>query len=314
VVWYQPLAEGLAGAVHHVVGLTWTEDDTVLTVLDRGVVREFALDGTLVREIVPDDPDQLLHHDVFRREGRTWALSARVETIDGQDWIVDGVAGFDADGTQWLDWSLGDLATPSGSGGIGLVYWADDYPNALDWAHTNGLWVAEDGDFVISLHSFSTVLRIEGDPADPAFGAPVWSLDGSGRGPFASTFAVVDPDGITDDDVFGHQHHPTLVGDDGLRLFDNGDLISGNARGLELGLDPAAGEAAITGSWPLGEICPIEGGVFPLSNGDPLLTCAVHARFTEVDRGSGEVVSSTTATCAGATAVGLLPRAIPLDW
>jgi hypothetical protein len=317
VVWYQEVADGLPDGVHHVVGLTWTPERTALVVVDGVVVREFALDGALVRElgpgVGPEATDRIVHHDVFRRDGWTWVLRARLETLGGVDWLVDGVLAYDAEDRLQYDWDLASLATPSGEGAFGGVYWSDRYPDALDWAHTNGIYVAEDHDFLVSMHAFSTVMRVEGDPGDPAYGTPVWVLASGAGGPWASDFAVVDPDGLTDDLVFGHQHHPSLLPDGTLLLFDNGEDLADEARVLQLALDPSAGEAVVRGSWPLGQVCPIEGGAYETSDGGVLGTCGLRSTATLLDRASGEVRGRTFARCVTPAGIPLLPRVIPVD-
>ncbi|MEQ1571118.1 MAG: aryl-sulfate sulfotransferase [Myxococcota bacterium] len=311
VVWYQALSEGLPQEILP-VGLTWTEDHTVLAVLDRHWVREFALDGAQVAELGPTP--EVIHHDVFRRDGYTWVLNARPQTVDGTTYVVDGFYRFDPEGEIDVDWELSQIATPSGPGGIGGVYWGISFPGAQEWAHSNGLWVTEDHDLVWSMHTFSTVVRLEGDPSDPAFGTPEWVLDGSGTSPWASTFSVVDPSGVTDDDGFGHQHHPTLEPDGTLRLFDNGESLTDVARALELSLDPGAGTATITGSWSLpGAVCPIEGAAFRLPDGDLLVTCALTSTYYRIAAADGEILGSTRATCEGTSGFNPLPRAIPVD-
>jgi hypothetical protein len=293
------------------VGLTWSEDHTVLAALDRGRLREFSLAGELLLDL---ETDRVVHHDVFRRDGRTFTLTAHLQEREGTTYIVDGVDAYDPDGSLVFRWDLSEVAEPAGSGGIGAIYWAPMFAGAADWAHANGIHVAEDGDFVLSLHSFSAVVRFTGDPEDPAFGAPEWVLDGGGGSPWPSTFAVVDPAGRTADDTYGHQHHPTLVGDGDLQIFDNGDEPSGEARGLRLALDEEAGTAEIVGSWPIPAICPIEGAVFAQSDGTLLLTCALRSTFYAVDPATAEILGSTTATCADRpTDLAVLPRAIPVD-
>jgi hypothetical protein len=277
-------------------------------------IREFDLDGELLLDLAPADGDaEVLHHDVFRRNGRTWALTARLVEEQGVSYIIDGVYGFERDGALRVDWDLTTIATPSGGGGVGAVYWTDRWPDAADWAHVNGLFVDHDEDFLLSLHTFSTVLRIEGDLDDPAFGTPVWVLDGTpDPAPWPSTFDVSDPDGLTDDDVFGSQHHPSLLPDGDLLMFDNGEAFTSEARALRLALDPDAGAAEIRGSWPIGQICPVEGGAYLGSTGNLLATCALRATFHEIAESDGDIVSTTTVGCPGGALL-LVPRAIPVD-
>lgn len=315
VVWAQRLAEGLPGERHDAVGLSVTEDGTALAVVD-GRVREWSADGALLGEWVPEDPDQLAHHDAVRRDGVTYALRARRQLVDGVEVMVDGVLAFDADGPLW-DWDLASLAEPTNGGAFGDLYWLVRFPDAVDWAHANGLEVLPDGDFVVSTHTFSTVLRIEGDPDDPAFGAPVWALTTQPDGPFGADLDVADPRDLTPDDSFGHQHHPSFPSPGVLRLFDNGDALGDPARVLELAVTDDGAE--IVGSWPLrsragaARTCPIEGGAFDLSTGDLVASCAVELSFDVIARGGGETRSSTRVQCRAPVGVQLLPRPIPVE-
>jgi hypothetical protein len=315
VVWYQDLAVGLAEGDHESVTLTYTEDDTLLTVVDGTSLREFSLDGRLLLDLsYGDAATQVLHHDVFRRNGRTFALTARLQDVSGVTYIVDGAAGFESDGTLLYDWDLSQLLEPSGPNAIGAVYWQRRWPDALDWAHANGLYVDEDGDLLLSLHSFSTVLRIEGDPLNPAFGTPVWALASEPTAPFGQDLALTDPDDLTDDELYGHQHHPQLLPDGTLQLFDNGEDVTDEARVLQLGLDLQSGEAPVRGSYPIGVVCPIEGSGFFRPDGELVAACTWRGAFYELDPTSGEVLGSTRVSCPGTTGFTWVPRAIPVDF
>jgi hypothetical protein len=94
-------------------------------------------------------------------------------------------------------------------------------------------------------------------------------------------------------------------------MFDNESGLTTSSRVLELSLDEALGEAAIAGSWPLGLSCAIEGGAYELSNGNLLATCAMQARFYEIDRATGAILRDLGPTC-GTLFDGLLPRGIPV--
>lgn len=314
LVWYQDLAAGLPGDNHSSISLTLTEDHTILAILDRGILREFTLEGELVAEMrYGDGVDQVLHHDAFRRNGRTWALTARRENHNGTDYIVDGLAAFDADGNLFADGAFSQFATPSGAGGPGAIYWTNLWPGVIDWAHANGLYVDSDGDVLVSLHTFSTILRVEGEPGAPGFGSIVWALGGSADSPFGSDFVIADPDGLTDDETFEHQHHPSLLSDGSLQLFDNGETVADEARILRLSLDVNAGVADIAGSWPIGQICPVEGSAFVRPDGNLVASCSVRTTFYEIDADDGAITGTTEAICPGNTGLDVIPRAIPID-
>jgi hypothetical protein len=314
VVWYQQLAAGLPEGEHSSISLSFTEEGTALAIVDGGLVREFSLDGRLLLEIpYGDDSTYVMHHDVFRRDGRTFAVTARLLEAAGETYIVDGVVAFESDGTLLYDWDLSQVLEPSGPGGLGGAYWRDLWADALDWAHVNGLYVDTDGDLILSLHSFSTVLRVEGDPQDPAFGTPVWALAASETAPFGQDLVLTDPDDLTDDELFGNQHHPELLPDGTLQIFDNGEDVTDTARVLQLGLDLQAGEAQVRGSYSLGTVCPIEGGAFVRPGGQVVATCALRGTFYEISPTDGAHLGTTQVTCPGTSGFTVLPRAIPVE-
>jgi hypothetical protein len=317
VVWYQELAAGLParedGRDHNSISLSFTEEGTALAIVDERLVREFAMDGRLLQEIpYGDDTTYVMHHDVFRRNGRTFAVTARLQDVGDAQYIVDGVVAFESDGTLLYEWDVSQLAEPSGPGALGGVYWGDRWPGALAWAHLNGLYVDTDGDLIVSLHGFSTVLRVEGDPDDPAFGTPVWSLAPPETGPLEPDLVLTDPEGRTDDEIFGHQHHPHLLPDGTLQIFDNGEAVTDEARVLQLGLDLEAREAPVRGSFPLGTVCPIEGGAFVREGGQLVATCALRGTYYELAVEDGAVLGETRVTCASSSGFTVIPRAIPV--
>ncbi len=316
VVWYQDLDQGLAPGPHKVNATNVATSGGVASILDQEAVRWFGWDGALrfeARRGVTLGFDDLVHHDVFERGGRLWVLSAGLWVDGGVDYIVDGLYVFDAGGALLADWSLLDVVTPTGGAPGGTPgYWSAQFPGADDWSHGNGIFVDERQDVLLSFFALDTVIRVAGDPTAAGFGELAAVVAGDPRSsPWPSDFTITDPSGLTDDLTFSHQHHPSSLPSGELQLFDNEAV--GPSRVLRLALDPATGEAAITGSWPVGATCPFEGSAYVRSDGTLLATCASLGAFVVIDPGSGDTLGTMRPRCGGGRAnSAVLARGVPV--
>lgn len=311
LVWYQALNDGLGPS--SVQAVSFTDDGAVAAIVNRSRVRTFGLDGALRVDAVKGAGgfDKFVHHDVFGRGGYLYVLNADTYDVNDVDYILDGVYVFDGAGQVVDEWELASVVTPSGGSGFFGGYWGGTFPGGIDWAHGNGLYVDAAGDWLVSLFELDAIVKVDRDPLSAGFGQLAWVLAGDGPTAWPSDFAITDPDALTDDDTFGHQHHPSLLPDGTLMMLDNERV--GEARILQLGLDAGAGTAAIRGSYPIGEVCPFEGAAYPLDNGHLLATCAQTRQLIEVDPATGEVVHTLTPGCAIPLDAGaLLARGIPV--
>ncbi len=157
-----------------------------------------------------------------------------------------------------------------------------------------------------------TVLKIAGDPLAPDFGQVRWVLPGSPVSPWWDAGDMVLTSDVTDDLTFEGQHHPSILPDGRMLLFDN-ERSPGESRTLVLDLDPVEGTADIVESWELGRLCPIQGSAFPLENGNVLATCASSTTFYELAPGVPEPVRTINPRCSGGFFFGYVPRAIPIS-
>jgi hypothetical protein len=301
--WYQPLAEvsgGGGGGMQMMgpPGFSVTDTSTFL-VLDGAGIQEWSLPGELVRSF---STELGLHHDLVRSGDETLALfNESIEGPDGEDYLLDGVAVFDAGGALVRTWHLADHiepdqltsggGPPDGMGGGGM--------EAIDWSHANGITVAEDGDWIVSLRWLSAVYRIG------ASGEVVWTVVGEESSPIPSSFTL-------DGDFVG-QHHATLVGDE-LSLFDNRTPPEAS-RTVTLRLDEGAATASLLEPHSVGEQCGIEGGAVPLPDGGMFATCSTSSTGYEFAAGSGDVPSFTIhAQCGGMGGMGpgrIVPFSLP---
>lgn len=317
VWWYQPLDVGLPGAGHGALALTLTPERTLLAVLDRAYLRELDLAGELLLQVTANGGtlERPLHHDVFRRGGYTYALNAHAETYgaDPAAYVTDGIYVLDAAGELVATWDLDGFVTPSGDNPLAAGYWNRPFPDAIDWSHANGLYVEEGTlDLYVSFYMLDTVLKMVGDPLSPRFGEVEWVLPGSPVSPWwgAGDFTIASD--ATDDLTFEGQHNPSILPDGRLLLFDN-ERHPDTSRALTLSLDPASGTATIDESWELDRLCPIQGSVFPLANGNVIATCASGTRFYELAPGVPEPVRTIAPYCAQGFFFGYVPRAIPIS-
>jgi hypothetical protein len=314
VVWYQALAEGLPGTGHEAQGLTLTEDGTLLAIVDRRVVREFDFAGRRLLDLqdAAGDFERPVHHDAFRRDGFTWVLNAHdaVYPSGGGLYVSDGVYVFDEAGVLAASWDLDSFVTPSGFGPP-AVYWYGTFPlSAVDWSHGNGLYVSPGGQTMISFYELDTVLTVDLLPGSPTFGTVESALVGS---PYSELVAVRDysfSSTVTTDLSFERPHHPQLLPDGRLLLYDNG--FWGESRAIVLTLDHAAGTAVIDEEYLLGTYCAYQGGVFPLANGNLLASCAPYATFLELEAGAPEPVRQLSPTCPNGPTPAIA-RVIPLE-
>ena len=312
VVWYQDLAEGLPAGPHSVEAVNVATSGGILAIVDNERVRWFDPDGTLRLDYVAPAP---LHHDVFERNGLVYVLTANVYDIAGERYVLDGVLAVDTAGTVQGLIELAQLVTPDGDPGGSNAYWSNEFPGAIDWSHANGIYVDASLSLYLSMLKHHTVIALDADPTSPTRGELQWVLEGSpGTSPWPADYAVVDPDGLTTADRFAGQHHPQLMPDGRLLIFDNGGAPSGS-RALEMELDAASGEARITGSWGIQQSCPIQGAAYGLSNGNRLLTCMDTLSFYELDD-DATVVRELSPSCNTGAAPGriFLPRAVPVAW
>lgn len=231
-------------------GMRWSQEDrSVLAVTDSTMTRdtseflEVDVTGTERLRLSTSDFQLKLTHDVARWGDYTYLLGETGGRIGGFE-VFQGTTRLG----QWL-------LTDDFSGG-GLVN-----------AHVNGISVSETGEVLISVHGYSDLVAVDGDPASPTFLQLAWHAQGNPNG-FPT---LPNPDYVPDDPpLFERQHAAHRFGDE-LWLFDNESQR--DARALRALLDPVTGTMTELDSWSMGRQCPNQGGSLPISGG-VLATCA----------------------------------------
>lgn len=293
VRWYQDFSPApLPGGID---AFEFTEDGTFLGLVGGREIREVDLAGRVLLEA--RGFDRPLHHDITRRAGQIWTLMAEsYPGPDGRTYVEDIVVTLDGTGAIVDRWEEHGHLDPTLSSGSPGGFWDNVFPDAIDAWHTNGLYVEDDGDFLISSKKESTLLFVSG-------GEVQWAFAGDGIGAAFPSDVVLVGGG---DPTFSDQHHPRLLADGHLTVFDNG-----SGRGLELDLDPVALTASFVDAWPLGLPCPIQSSVFPLPDGHHLVACASAKVVVEFDADGAEVGRFAPSCSSGG--LPLMVRAQPVD-
>jgi len=313
VVWYQdPSTETGGGSIG---ALNVTEHGTILAIHHNDIV-EYTLEGDLVTHLDQGvDFTGIVHHDVFRRGDRLFALSSvDVLLSDGTDQQYDGVLVFDGSGL--IDsWDASELYIPAIS--AGAYDPSTDCYSDSDCTHTNALWVGRDDTWTMSLRTPGRVIQVDGDPASPTYGQLLWDLDGQG---VTGDFALVSS--ATIDTTFEGQHNVQFLPNGKLLMWDNefqphpgAGASTGMSRGLEIRL--VGGYAAITheyNTWSSGALCFSRGSTFKIDgpHGNVLTTCADGNTIQEVDS-MGRTLWEAQTSCSGTPLSGVPYRTIPIE-
>ncbi len=282
VVWYEP--NDVYATRRD--GYEWVQADRAVLSIGAGQLVETHVSGEerlrLQRDVHFDGD---LHHDITRWGPYTYALfEERVGSLN-----VDGIYVFEGL-IQRGRFFLGDHYPIPGTG-MG------------DWSHANGLNATADGKLVMSLHTFSDVMLVDGDPASPTYLEIGWVASGT-------------PDGLPDPtyvpaagprEGFEGQHNAQIV-DGTLWLFDNAG-IDLRSRGARYGLDDAAGEVVLDAEWELGGGCPIQGGAIPVDGG-VIVSCSSTAVVSAFEEAGASPIWTLQATCSSPTDT--LIRGIPV--
>lgn len=272
-------------------GVVWTEDDTVLTMFGRresedpNMILEFDMMGNEVQRIVRGEHfDEYVHHDMFRRDGLTYALRKDLLDVDGETFVYDGIYVFD--GTQLVaDWELASAFTPE--------------PGATqnDYTHGNSLFVDGEGNMLVSFRHLSSIALLDGDTSSSAFGDWIWGIQGlpsDSDVSFPNDFPLVaSVDGVAQ---FSQQHNAHMLDDGSIVLFDNSQG-SRDSRVVRLRLDPSAKESEIIDAYSMEQFCSFDGGAWTTAEGNPVGTCAPARRAVEFDAASGEALWEMTVSC-----------------
>ncbi len=287
IVWYERNDVYFGASM---AGYDWSQADRTVLSVGGDRFQEQHVSGDVVLELAGGGADfeHSLHHDTASWGNLRYLL---FEYPVGQ-LLVDGIHVFDGS-TLLGTWLMGDDFTVPAEG-------------KGDWGHANGLKVTETGEIVLSVHSFDSVLFLDGDPASATFLQPQTLVNG-GKG------GLPDPDYVPiDGEGFRRQHNASRHGDD-LWVFDNDSQPT--SRALRMALDPAAGTLTTTGSWAFDVTCDNQGGAIPMAGGGVLATCANARKVWLFEEAATEPSWTLEANCGEALDPGSLPllRGIPVQ-
>jgi hypothetical protein len=309
VVWYDDL-ELRTGLTNPFLNNSQvTDDGSVIVIVEREQIWEIGFDGRTVRTWTRGVDFELpVHHDLTRKDGRTYVHNAQVWTYPDGEKVLDGLYVFGRDGALEGEWTLHGLFDPVGYENQEVFYWRSMYPGAADVSHANGVSVGDDGRITMSFRHLDAVVQIEGIE-DPEFGEVVWWLAGQPSSPVGSTFELTSTAGVSPAN-FAKQHHATILGDGSLMFFDNRE-VPGQSRALTATLSGTT--ADFTAAFEMGQWCPVEGGAFELPSGNLLVTCSTSRFVREFDRTTGEVVWEMAPHCAQPLLTPTLWRGSPTE-
>lgn len=310
VVWYQ--ATGYGGATERFYNSMITDAETAIIVLQTDRVLEFGLDGRKLLDVSTEDGHfpKGVHHDIVRRDDRIYVLNRHGVSYPEGDFVVDGVYVLDPQGTILADWDVTGMLYP---GDFPDAIEARMLPGYLDLSHINGIWLEDNGDWLLSFKHLDNVVRVVGDIDAPDFGDTVWVL-GPASAELPSDFAVSSSIGAPT--TFTDVHNPVRTPSGSITMIDNGPPPPDHrrSRGIELELDEGAGTADITAQFDLGGSCPTQSSLYPLPNGNFIGSCTSSAEVFEYDS-DGQVLWSLDLSCpSGVLLEANLVRVVPVDF
>ncbi|MEN0063829.1 MAG: aryl-sulfate sulfotransferase [Myxococcota bacterium] len=314
VRWYEvPPARGTIRAFD--VGL----DDSAWMMIDRRNVYQVRFDGTPLTELgQPSGFPHHGHHDITSRFGQTVLLHARTETINGTDYIVDGLTALD-EGEAEVVFTVSDALVPRLTGSELGGYWGfggNRQIKGIDFGHANSIDIDADGRWLISFKHLDAVMAFDGGPDSPTRGALLFSLVGGARGLDGGDYALVEADGQTAGG-FEFPHHARWLGEHRISLFDNGrppaqGEAANRSRAITVDLDDERRIATIDQSFEINSFCPIQSSAYTLSDGSMLLLCQSTARMY-VFAPDETPLRETQVDCSEGRNIALFPRIVPLD-
>ena len=300
VVWYQPLIPEEV-AVKALLGVSSTEDGTVLGLYPGGVVEVDWMGRERFAIVQGEDFDASVHHDVFKRDGHVYVLFQEYAEFFGQDFLMDGVYVFDASRNRVAEWHLQDVFVPTAP---------QNQPGAVDFSHANSVYVDEAGDLLVSMRHLSAVAKLNGDLAGGAFGEVLWRMSGASNGAFGSDFVFEDYTGK--DEAFARQHNVHWRDDGRLAMFDNRANVNEDSRLLVLDVDEGGGTADIVETYALDLHCRFQGGAWHTEVGNPVATCAPMGRAFEFTAGETDTPVYEVQVLCGDGVDAYVPRLIPI--
>ncbi|MEQ1500824.1 MAG: aryl-sulfate sulfotransferase [Myxococcota bacterium] len=318
VVWYQ-LPDQISADDDNFYGFSLTPEGTILALLERTRAVEWDLGGNLLLNLTLDGGGltHYTHHAIERVNGLTYAMTAvGIVYPDGNNYAMDGFDVIDGEAGVIASWSSEGLFDPQLVGPALGSYWGNQLGiGASDWSHANAIGLSPTNDVYVSMRYLDAIIKVVGDPADPAFGTVEWvMLGGDSPGiPYDNDFTLLSTTGVAPVN-FGQQHHVSVDPQGDLLMWDNRYDPTSNSRGLRVHVDETAMTADLVEAWDSGSWCPGRGSAFELPSGNLLGDCSPENTVVELADQTSEIVWSLEATCVNGTVPDhMLYRAIPLD-
>jgi len=300
VVWYVPVDATS-------FGLHYSEDDTVLAILEDTGVREWTWSQERLLDLEYGvNLDFPVHHDLARVDGETLILVAEPhEAPGGEKYVMDGVLIVDSDGLPVDHWRLADRFDPAETDGGTTALWTERFPDHADWAHLNSIQVA-DGEWLMSSRTQSAVFAVRGDRKAIDYGDILWSMSPD---PLAALGSDLTLSGSEPAD-FVQQHHPNVNDEGDMLLFDNRSFQNSRVSKWDVDLD--ASSATLVESWSMDAYCPIQGSAFPVPGGGAVATCVETREVRQFEPGNPAPTWVLSPDCD--VQLGFGTRAIPLTF
>lgn len=296
IVWYECTDTTLMNPY------SWTQNNTIISLDHPKRINEFDLYGNKVfgLEMGQKGFDRPLHHEIIKNEsGNILALTKENRAFDlskvgghKQDTVHgDGILVLDPQGNKLWSWDIFQVADPLEDPEI--MRWKDD------WSHANSLNILDDGNYIISLHHFDEVWKI-----NSTTGELMWKLGRS------------DDFDLDKSDRFYKQHAAHQTPNGNILLFDNGDDKRTTSRALQLELDETNMKAKAHLSVFLPDsLFSFKQGSSYYINSEKILFCIATKNKVAVTNLQGEVLWQINSNCSFYRAVyipGLLQEDDPL--
>jgi len=299
VLWYEDFSTGAFDPV--IDGASWTEDNTVIAVVADDVIEKDLFGNQLLKLERLIDYDNRVHHDVFRKNGRTFFLFSETVNWQNADYDLDGFYIFE-NGVKIAEWHLFDHFQPTEI----PIGWP-----GRDYSHANSVWQDDNGDVLVSFRHLSAVASVIGEPTDPDFGTINWRIAGDPfNQEFGSDFLLTGTG--TSEISFERQHNAHLLPNGDLALFDNREGLTELSRLITIDLDTTNWLADINNEYVLPTHCDFQGGAWHTPAGNPVATCAPLRTAYEFDVGDTFPRWDGQASCANGMNT-YIPRFIPWE-
>lgn len=263
-------------------GWRWSKDNTLLQA-DCRLIKEFDLHGNLIKSIEIENPQWNLHHDVMKlKDGNTMAIYTRPEKVDFSETggdaatvvAVDGVLILNDEGDILKNWSVADHFDLKNAERKG-AYWNRIYgQGTFDWTHFNALEEDGDGNLLVSVSHWSSILKI-----NRTTDSLMWQMGNDGNISLPPDFKFV------------NQHAITYLSPNRYLMFDNLGF-QGKSRAIELVIE--TNERRALPFWEyLPEqalICLTRGNAQRLPNGNTLIYFPTSKGFIQEVNQAGELL------------------------